>query len=357
MSDSEQKVLKFYGEYSLNHWIKLLETGNISIPSYQRKYNWTYEQAQKLINSIKDDLFIPPITIARIMDKNYILDGQQRLVSIYLSKYKKFPTQQFWQFNVTDTLPDKDFNSIDQIDFDNKYLGFSFLTFKDSNLNPSEQENYFAKIFMLLNSTGSVLQQNEILEAYYFIYSSWRFLITPPIMDNFSIKRQQGIKRKVNFIKIVGYVLQYINNNNVEDYNNTEEICELIDSITNPNSTLFNISIQDAEIRMNKIETFIRDIMSNIHSTTLGNINYSYIFDSIYECETFFSGLIYTYLIRGEIIDNQKIATLLSEIKKKADDLHRDGKSHKKPYDSQHLTDRIKQSIEIYEKHKENQVP
>ena len=39
----------YYGEYSLDHWIKLILKKNIVLPDYQRNFTWTLETRENLI--------------------------------------------------------------------------------------------------------------------------------------------------------------------------------------------------------------------------------------------------------------------------------------------------------------------
>ena len=79
----------FYGEYTLKHWIKLMLTSNIELPDYQRLFVWKEEDVKNFINQVKDEQFVPTLTIGHYVDgegkrTNLILDGQQRLSSILL---------------------------------------------------------------------------------------------------------------------------------------------------------------------------------------------------------------------------------------------------------------------------------
>ena len=64
------------------------EVGNLEykIPKYQRSYVWTKEQIEALIFSLLMDYPIPPIYVYVEPEtkERYILDGQQRIISLYL---------------------------------------------------------------------------------------------------------------------------------------------------------------------------------------------------------------------------------------------------------------------------------
>ena len=61
------------------------------IPEYQRKYRWTKNQVEELATSLIRDLPIPPIYTFRNSDGQLeILDGQQRVMSLYFYFIGKF---------------------------------------------------------------------------------------------------------------------------------------------------------------------------------------------------------------------------------------------------------------------------
>jgi len=90
MSDLNLRVE--YGQYSLAHWVKMLLSGEITRAPCQREFVWLESRGNILIESFSRKLFIPPVTIIHCPDfegdpqinKNFILDGQQRLTSIPL---------------------------------------------------------------------------------------------------------------------------------------------------------------------------------------------------------------------------------------------------------------------------------
>lgn len=53
----------YYGEYSLEHWIKLILKKNIVLPDYQRYYVWNQEKVKTLIESFNKKEFVPPVTV------------------------------------------------------------------------------------------------------------------------------------------------------------------------------------------------------------------------------------------------------------------------------------------------------
>ena len=93
----------YYGEYSLKHWIRMILSGEIALPPYQRHFVWNPEMVFKLLNNISKDLFVPPVILSSFSgDKKdkpttYVLDGQQRLSAILITFLGLYP-QKFDEF-------------------------------------------------------------------------------------------------------------------------------------------------------------------------------------------------------------------------------------------------------------------
>ena len=81
--------------------MNLLRKGNIMLPKYQRHFVWEKERVDKLVESIKENLFIPPVTIGSFQEdgklQNLILDGQQRLTSVLLAYLGLYPNKEHYR--------------------------------------------------------------------------------------------------------------------------------------------------------------------------------------------------------------------------------------------------------------------
>lgn len=72
-----------------------LEAGSIILPPYQRNYTWDKARASKLIESVILGLPIPQLFFyEENRNKFSVLDGQQRLLSIYFFMKKRFPKRE-----------------------------------------------------------------------------------------------------------------------------------------------------------------------------------------------------------------------------------------------------------------------
>lgn len=70
----------------------LIESGVISMPTFQRNYVWDRKRASRFIESLILGLPIPQIFLYQIERNKYsIIDGQQRLLTIYFFSKQRFP--------------------------------------------------------------------------------------------------------------------------------------------------------------------------------------------------------------------------------------------------------------------------
>ncbi len=119
----------YYGEYSLKHWIELILKKNIILPKYQRFFVWNEEDVKKLIDAFKDKLFVPPITIGAYENQNLILDGQQRLTSIFLAYLGLYPDKEEFKKTIEKFADENDDDSEDSEQLDNIFeWKFNLLT-------------------------------------------------------------------------------------------------------------------------------------------------------------------------------------------------------------------------------------
>ena len=72
-----------------------LESRSVSIPGFQRNYVWDIVRASKLIESLILGLPVPQIFLYETArNKSLVIDGQQRLMSIYYFMKQKFPVME-----------------------------------------------------------------------------------------------------------------------------------------------------------------------------------------------------------------------------------------------------------------------
>lgn len=82
-------------DFNILTLFSLIDSGVIKMPPFQRNYVWDERRASKLIESIILGLPIPQVFLYE-QGKNsfYVIDGQQRLLSIYFFVKQRFPTKE-----------------------------------------------------------------------------------------------------------------------------------------------------------------------------------------------------------------------------------------------------------------------
>ena len=79
-------------DFNVLSYFNFIETGSIVIPGFQRHYVWDIRKASKLIESILMGLPVPQIFLYEDgKNKFLVIDGQQRLMTIYYFMKGRFP--------------------------------------------------------------------------------------------------------------------------------------------------------------------------------------------------------------------------------------------------------------------------
>ena len=79
----EYDITSYPSDYTLKGLYEMFCDGDIAIPDYQRGFVWSIKQSSLLIESFLIGLPVPPIFLyIDDENKNLVIDGQQRLMSI-----------------------------------------------------------------------------------------------------------------------------------------------------------------------------------------------------------------------------------------------------------------------------------
>jgi hypothetical protein len=96
--DDDEDVIREYdisfnpNDFNIVTIMSFLDSGSVKIPAFQRNYVWDIRRASKLIESIIIGLPIPQIFLfEESRNKFLVIDGQQRLMSIYYFIKRRFP--------------------------------------------------------------------------------------------------------------------------------------------------------------------------------------------------------------------------------------------------------------------------
>ena len=110
-------------DFNVSTLYNLIKKGKIVIPHFQRNFVWKKRQASRLIESLILGLPVPQIYLYQnIDDKFLIIDGQQRLISIFLYMEGRFPKDAF-RAKIGEAF--RDINNYKKIiDDENEFLNF-----------------------------------------------------------------------------------------------------------------------------------------------------------------------------------------------------------------------------------------
>lgn len=210
--DEEEVAIKPYevdclpNDYNITTLISLIERGYLKIPSFQRNYVWKKDMASKFIESIIIGLPIPQLFLFERERNNFlVIDGQQRLVTIYLFKKQRFPKNDAGRSIIRKYLsfgkqiPDSELSgddfedfklklpstttqknqlhnlkydtlsTIEEFDFKGEFdFNRTIRTITIKQITPCEDDSSMFEIFSRLNSGGVMLKAQEIRMSIYY---------------------------------------------------------------------------------------------------------------------------------------------------------------------------------------------
>ena len=82
-------------DFNTKTLVDFIDSGVVNIPGFQRNFIWDVKRASRLIESIIVGLPVPQIFLYEQKGNNYlVIDGQQRLMSIYYFVKGRFPRKE-----------------------------------------------------------------------------------------------------------------------------------------------------------------------------------------------------------------------------------------------------------------------
>jgi hypothetical protein len=376
----------YYGEYTLKYWIELMMKGNIKLPQYQRFFVWDKGRVQKLINSIKGDFFVPPVTIGLFKegDKsvNYILDGQQRLTSILLAYLELFPKKekdikadidlfadenddnndddileniQEWTFMKLTELGKSKAEILDNCDerlyesvkygnsnsfFYKKYLGFTYIVPNEND--ESAQQKFYSSVFRNINQQGEKLLPIESRKSLYYLRTDLNGFFEP------SFANIRVNNTRMDFVRYLALLFQYHkckNTNKVSKgypYKKSEDYYEnFIYSIVGerPLDTFEdfrNVFPEGYDDDFKKLERTITAVFPQK-------------FTSVIDLDMYMFGMAYQILFMKNQIDLSRKDELVQHINDCIEEMKNVDGHKKNPSFLRFMRSRIQRSIEIYE--------
>lgn len=201
-SIKEYDITATPNDFNISTLFSLMNNGIVKIPPFQRKYVWDIKQASKLIESIILGLPIPQVFLYEKGKNNFlVIDGQQRLLSIYFFIKQRFPTEEgrkilhdyltgsemiseaviandkfFCNFALKLPSPvtsvENKFNNLKYEQLEDSKYTFDFLRTIRSVVikqnEPDDEDSSMYEIFNRLNSGGINLKPQEIRMSLYY---------------------------------------------------------------------------------------------------------------------------------------------------------------------------------------------
>lgn len=197
---NEYEITTSPNDFNTRTMYDFMESGAIKIPAFQRNYVWDHKRASKLIESIILGLPIPQVFLYEESRNSFlVIDGQQRLMSIYYFIKQRFPKKDKRNFlrrifeengkipdkvlkddeyfrnfnlNLPANLP-KQPNKLNKLNYstlDEYKFAFDLRTIRNVIIKQNFPENNSCiyEIFNRLNSGGVNLKPQEIRMSLYY---------------------------------------------------------------------------------------------------------------------------------------------------------------------------------------------
>lgn len=385
----------YYGEYSLQHWIDLILKENILLPDYQRYFVWDERKVMTLIDTFRESKFVPPITIGAFktenLNYNLILDGQQRLTSIFLAYLGLFPDKAIYKNAIIERFAndndDEDDVEEDEFELDNilqwnfknltkkgkskdeilsrvkagnyksinfgidenflksTFLGFSYLVPRITD--EKEQQKYYSSVFRHINIQGQVLLPQESRASLYYLDKNLSKFFKPDFMDSIRMHNTSN-DTQIDFVRYLALLSQY------ENDGNTNRIARGYKPKMETYYEIFIYSVV-GEVPSTIFQSFDRIFPDRDYVPKYENLeqNISALgiptkYQSIIDLDVYFFGLIYMTVFKGRSIDSAKDTHLHTALNAKIQQFKQDNSHTRAPGALKYLKQRIESSIAIF---------
>jgi uncharacterized protein with ParB-like and HNH nuclease domain len=197
---NEYDITATPNDFNVSTLFNFVESGAVRIPGFQRNFVWDRARSSKLIESLILGLPVPQLFLyEQGRNRFLVIDGQQRLMSIYYFIKKRFPLKEKRSelrtiFDEKGTIPDEVLH--DDAYFEaftlrlserlphhkNKFKGLNYATLGDYKTQfdlrplrnvvvkqnaPSEDDSAMYEVFNRLNTGGVNLDPQEIRTSMY----------------------------------------------------------------------------------------------------------------------------------------------------------------------------------------------
>lgn len=397
----------YYGEYSLSYWIEMMIKGKIMLPEYQRYFVWKEEHVKNLIDSMREGLFVPPVSIGKCQTKNkeqnLIIDGQQRLTSILLAYFDVYPNANElkkkhpagandnddeqedgeddnieiieWRF---DNLLEENVRTIEKVQrkiseggfnklglkfhldptkndiaretfFKKTFLGFSYLV---PLVDSKDQIYYYSSVFRNINEQGIRLEKSESRKALYFLDDQLSDYFCSPLEEDITVDylAKQG---HIDYVRYLAFGSQYNKDGNAARLaqgfkSKMEKYYErFIYAVVNDGKIGVSSKIEfEKHSKVYASENY-HDRSTRL-CKTYKDLELPQSFNSIINADVYLMGLIYLVMFEGKQLDVALKDDLKAKLNDKAEEFKCDSSHKKSPATLKYLRKRMCESVNIY---------
>lgn len=387
-------------------------TSNIVLPDYQRLFVWKEEDVKNFINQVKDEQFVPTLTIGHYVDSegkrtNLILDGQQRLSSILLAYLGLYPDKEVFKNTMNERManenddldealdehdrpmePDEPAEEMDNIlnwqyplllnhgrtkeailsnlqqgnykrvdygvrdaFFENHYIGFSYLVPKEDS---DMQQKYYSTLFRNINRQGVALDELESRTSLYYLVPNLKDFFKPDFMDEYEVKLSGNIK-KLDFVRYLSLLSEYNKDEKKENVArgvNSSKMERYYEDYINA------VVLDSAATRFKQFSSIFQDknyaSRMELLKRNIEKVDLPKSFNSIIDLDVYFFGIIYISLFKGLEItaDANRIETLKSCLQDRVSAFKNNANHRKSPAGIGYLRSRLEVSVKLYNRYR-----
>ena len=168
VSSRRYSLISYGADYSVQSIVRQIEAGIIYVPDFQRQFVWSRGDASRFIESLLLRFPVPGVFLSHnSTDKLLIVDGQQRLLSLY---YFYMGVLRGEKFSLQGVAPDLDGRTYDTLSHDDR-LTIDNQTIHATIVKPDDPIDDREGIYLLferLNTGGIKLTGQEIRAGLYY---------------------------------------------------------------------------------------------------------------------------------------------------------------------------------------------
>lgn len=235
------EIMNYPADVTLGGYVDLWDRGELTVPDFQRLYVWDRVKASKLVESFLLGLPVPGVFLYKERNKAgyFIIDGQQRIVSLIRFIKGTFEETKFRLKNVDKRYEGKTFEDLSEED-QFKLKGQTLRATIIQQINPDDDTSIY-HVFERLNTGGVNLNPMEVRQCVSFgpfvtalkkmnEIPAWRSILGKPKID----KRLRDVELILRCLALAEKYNEYEKpmkgflNSYMESYRNHEPFDEVL---------------------------------------------------------------------------------------------------------------------------------